>query len=102
MKSIVTSVFAALLFVLLTPGVVLRLPPKGDKWTVLMVHAFVFFILYYLFHGMIYKYFNPGFRQGFKSKNSNHSDDDMKYNTTKPGTKKPNTTKPNTTKPTYR
>lgn len=68
MKSIVTSVFAALLFVALTPGVLLRLPPKGSKWTVLIVHALVFFVIYYLTHGLIYRYFNPGFRQGFSNK----------------------------------
>ena len=64
MKSIVTSVFAALLFIALTPGVLLRLPPKGSKQTVLLVHTFVFFIIYYLLHGMIYRFFNP-MRQGF-------------------------------------
>ena len=71
MKSIVTSVFAALLFIALTPGVLLRLPPKGDKWTVLIVHALVFFLVYFLAHGFIYRYFNPGMRQGFAgNKNS--------------------------------
>jgi hypothetical protein len=65
MKSIVTSVFAALLFIALTPGVLLRLPPKGGKWTVLIVHALVFFVIYYLAHGLVYKYFNPSMRQGF-------------------------------------
>jgi hypothetical protein len=68
MKSVVTSIFAALLFIALTPGVLLRLPPKGDKWTVLLFHAFVFFLVYFLTHGLIYKYFNPGVRQGFAPK----------------------------------
>lgn len=65
MKSIVTSIFAALLFIALTPGVLLRLPPKGGKWAVLIVHAIVFFVIYYLAHGLVYRYFNPSTRQGF-------------------------------------
>jgi hypothetical protein len=69
MKSVVTSLFAALLFIALTPGVLLRLPPKGGKWTVLLVHALVFFLIYFMTHGLVYKYFNPGFRQGFEGKN---------------------------------
>mgnify|MGYP003339137051 CR=1 FL=1 len=68
MKSIVTSIFAALLFIALTPGVLLRLPPKGGKWTVLIVHALVFFVIYYLTHGLVYRYFNPSMRQGFENK----------------------------------
>ena len=69
MKSIATSLFAALLFIALTPGVLLRLPPKGSKWTVLIVHAIVFFLIYFLLHNLVYRYFNPGFRQGFNTKN---------------------------------
>lgn len=68
MKNIVTSVFAALLFVALTPGVLLRIPPKGGKWTVLLVHALVYFLIYFLFHGMVNRTFNRGFRQGFGNK----------------------------------
>jgi len=40
--------FIVVLFVLLTPNVLLRLPPKGGKWTVAIVHGLVFaFILHY-------------------------------------------------------
>jgi hypothetical protein len=31
-----------ILFFLLTPGILLRLPPGGDKYTVAFVHAVVF------------------------------------------------------------
>uniref|UniRef100_A0A6C0KW01 Uncharacterized protein n=1 Tax=viral metagenome TaxID=1070528 RepID=A0A6C0KW01_9ZZZZ len=36
------SIFVVLLFVVLTPGILLRLPPKGDKFTVAIVHGVVF------------------------------------------------------------
>jgi hypothetical protein len=40
--------FVIVLFVLLTPNVLLRLPPKGGKWTVAIVHGLVFaFILHF-------------------------------------------------------
>ena len=36
------TLYVALLFFVLTPGVLLSLPPKGDKLTVAAVHAVVF------------------------------------------------------------
>ena len=40
--------FVIVLFVVLTPNVLLRLPPKGGKWTVAIVHGLVFaFILHF-------------------------------------------------------
>jgi hypothetical protein len=38
----VLFLYMVLLFVLLTPGILLSLPPKGSKWTVAIVHALVF------------------------------------------------------------
>jgi hypothetical protein len=34
--------YVVILFVLLTPGILLSLPPKGSKWTVAIVHGLVF------------------------------------------------------------
>ena len=62
MHSIVTSVFAAILFFLLAPGVFLRLPANGSKMTVAAVHALVFGVIFYLAHRSVYAYFNPGRR----------------------------------------
>ena len=45
---------AFILFFILSPGVLLRLPPKGDKFTVAFVHAIVFSILF----GILSKQFN--------------------------------------------
>jgi hypothetical protein len=41
-------VLSFILFVLLTPGIVLRLPPKGGKYTVAIVHGIVMALLLYL------------------------------------------------------
>lgn len=40
--SVVHFLLAVLLFVLLTPGILLRLPPNGSKWTVALVHGVLF------------------------------------------------------------
>ena len=41
------SAYLMLLFVVLTPGVLLTLPKKGSKLTVAAVHGLVFVVLYY-------------------------------------------------------
>lgn len=38
-------IFAFLLFFILTPGILISLPPKGSKITVALTHAFVFSII---------------------------------------------------------
>jgi hypothetical protein len=40
----------ALLFFLLTPGILVTLPPKGKKITVAVVHAVLFGLLFALSH----------------------------------------------------
>ena len=40
--------FVVALFVALTPGVLLRLPPGGSKLTVALVHGVVFAVVLYL------------------------------------------------------
>ena len=59
MHSIVTSVFGAILFFLLSPGILLRLPSNGSKMMVAMVHALVFGLVFYFAHRSVYSYFNP-------------------------------------------
>lgn len=53
--SIVDFLLAVLLFVLLTPGILLRLPSNGSKWTVALVHG----IVYALAMHIIYMYVIP-------------------------------------------
>ena len=69
MHSIVTSVFASILFFILSPGVFLRIPQNGSKMTVTGVHALVFAIIFYFTHGMVYRYFRgSGRREGLDVK----------------------------------
>jgi len=50
------SLFVALLFVLLTPGVLLTLPSsRSSLLTVAVVHGLVFGLVYHLTHKMVWK-----------------------------------------------
>jgi len=48
MLSLAVFLSAFILFFILSPGVLLRLPPKGHKFTVAIVHAIVFSVLFSL------------------------------------------------------
>lgn len=50
--------FTIFLFVVLTPTIFLRLPPKGNKWTVAFVHGLVFAVIYYLSNRFIFRQFD--------------------------------------------
>jgi uncharacterized BrkB/YihY/UPF0761 family membrane protein len=56
-------VLSFILFVLLTPGILLTLPPKGSKLTVAVVHGVVLAVLFCLAH----KYFNSYFEEIFQN-----------------------------------
>jgi hypothetical protein len=58
MKSIAVAIFSAILFFLLSPGILLSLPPKGSKMTVAAVHSIVYAIIFYFTSGMIWKSFH--------------------------------------------
>ena len=45
--NITLTLFTVLLFVLLTPGILLRLPKNGNKWTVAFVHGLVFALVFH-------------------------------------------------------
>jgi hypothetical protein len=49
---VVMSLYVALLFFVLTPGVLLSLPKGGSKFTVAAVHALVFALLFHFTHKM--------------------------------------------------
>jgi hypothetical protein len=53
--SLATSLYLALLFVVLTPGVLLSLPPGGSKLTVAVVHGIVFAVVYQLTHKAVWR-----------------------------------------------
>jgi len=52
--NVVMFIYAFLLFFVLTPGVLLTLPPKGSKMVVAGVHALVFAIVWTLTHKMVW------------------------------------------------
>ena len=55
MHNTATCLYTILLFVLLTPGILLRLPPKGSPLVVAIVHGVVFAIVMYFTHKTVYR-----------------------------------------------
>jgi hypothetical protein len=54
--------YAALLFVVLTPGVLLRLPPNGSKMAVAVTHGLVFAVVWHFTHKMVWRVAYEGFQ----------------------------------------
>ena len=54
MFSVLMTLFTALLFVVLTPGVFLTLPAKGSVLTAAFVHGLLFALLYHLTHKAVW------------------------------------------------
>jgi hypothetical protein len=50
-------IYTIFLFVLLTPSILVRLPKKGNKYTVAFVHGTIFAIIYHFTHTYIKKMF---------------------------------------------
>lgn len=53
--SLVVSIYTAILFFLLTPAILIRLPPSGSKWTVAAVHAIVFALIFHFTHKTVWR-----------------------------------------------
>lgn len=53
--SLVVSLYAAILFFVLTPGILLSLPKGGSKFTVAAVHALVFALLFHFTHKLVWR-----------------------------------------------
>jgi hypothetical protein len=47
--------YAAILFFILTPAILVRLPPKGGKYTVAGVHALVFALIFHFTHKLVWQ-----------------------------------------------
>lgn len=52
---LVVAIYVFILFILLTPGVLLTLPRGGSKLTVAAVHALVFAVVYYFTHKLVWQ-----------------------------------------------
>jgi len=53
--------YLAVLFVALTPGVLLRIPPKSSLLVAAAVHAVVFALVYHFTYKMVYRFTTEGF-----------------------------------------
>lgn len=53
--SLVVSLYAALLFFILTPGILLSLPKNGTKFVVAGVHALVFALVFHFTHKLVWR-----------------------------------------------
>jgi amino acid permease len=78
--SLVISAYAALLFFILTPGILLRLPKNGSKYTVALVHAVVFGFLFWLTHKFVWR---MSHRLEGMTEGANGKDDEEKENNEK-------------------
>lgn len=47
--------YTTLLFFILTPSVIVRLPSKGNKWTVALIHGLIFAVIYYITSDFVMK-----------------------------------------------
>ena len=48
-------VYTIILFVLLTPSILFKLPKKGNKWTIAFVHGVIFAIIYHFTYNFFHK-----------------------------------------------
>ena len=58
------SLYVFILFFVLTPGVLLSLPPKSSKFVVAATHALVFTLIYWATHKVVWKFTSSAF-EGF-------------------------------------
>lgn len=53
--SLLVSLYTAILFFVLVPGVLLSIPRKGSKLVVAAVHALVFGLVYHFTHKLVWR-----------------------------------------------
>lgn len=54
--SLLVTLYVAVLFFLLTPAILVSLPPKGGKFTVAAVHALVFAVVFHFTHKLVWRF----------------------------------------------
>ena len=54
--SLLVSLYAAVLFFLLTPAILIRLPANGSKFVVAAVHALVFALIFHFTHKIVWRF----------------------------------------------
>jgi len=53
--NLTVTLYAAILFFILSPNVLLRIPSKGSKFVVAAVHALVFALIFHFTHKFVWK-----------------------------------------------
>lgn len=53
--NLIVAIYSAILFFVLSPGVLLRLPSNGSKFTVAGVHSIVFAVILYFTAGFVWR-----------------------------------------------
>lgn len=81
--------FVAVLFFLLTPGIVLSLPIKGSKTTVALTHAVIFAFIFCIIHKSVWDW---GVKNGWISGGHRYNRSMMIENMTMPQCKEKNGT----------
>jgi hypothetical protein len=56
------TLYTALLFFVLVPGVLVTIPPKGSKMVQALVHGLVFALVYHYTHKMVYRVLYENFQ----------------------------------------
>lgn len=54
----ITTLYATLLFVILMPKIIFTFPRKGSKWTIALVHAFIFAFAFHITSTLVFSYFS--------------------------------------------
>jgi hypothetical protein len=72
-------IYTIFLFILLTPSILVKIPKKGNKYTVAFVHGLIFAIIYHFTHKMVH---NIGRKENYRL----YKDKDCKNVLAGPGT----------------
>jgi hypothetical protein len=75
----VVTLYSAVLFFILTPGILVSLPPKSGKYIVALTHAVVFAIVWHFTHKLVWEFsitkrheaFGNGKKEGLNEGNKN-------------------------------
>lgn len=67
--------YVVFLFVLLTPAILVRLPPKGNKWVVALVHGILFSVILLLTNNFV-----STFGKNLEGLSENMTKDDLMNN----------------------
>ena len=76
--NVVMFVYAFLLFFILTPGILLSLPPKGSKMIVALTHALVFALVWHFTHKLVWRS-THGLFEGMDTSENSSGTSEMKY-----------------------